>query len=177
MSTKWARLFHIHTSMFFLPMALLFVISGLAFFLGVKSESGAEIKKWQVPFVSAKQELDFLLNFLKQNKIPLPSKIEPRKRREALIIGTAGYEINLSSQGNTSTITSIKRNFLGVLMQIHKGRAGKALVVLGFAFGVFLCLFYASGLLMALKYKNLKGIATAFILGCVVLALLIVESL
>ncbi|WP_281746811.1 hypothetical protein [Helicobacter suis] len=118
---------------------MLFVISGLAFFLGVKSESGAEIKKWQVPFVSAKQELDFLLNFLKQNKIPLPSKIEPRKRREALIIGTAGYEINLSSQGNTSTITSIKRNFLGVLMQIHKGRAGKALVGFGLClWGVFM---------------------------------------
>lgn len=63
----------------------------------------------------------------------------------------------------------IECSFLGVLMQIHKGRAGVALQTMGVAFGVFLCFFYISGLLMDFKRKNTAQILSAFLLGIAVL--------
>ncbi|WP_104728246.1 PepSY domain-containing protein [Helicobacter felis] len=161
--------FHAYASVFFLPFALLFVISGVAFFLDFGSNSGAKITKWSVPLVAKEKELEFLLNFLKQKNIALPSKIEPRRHKGALLIGTAGYEVNINSQGDKSVITSIHRSVLGILMQVHKGKAGKPLVIFGIVFGVFLCLFYLSGLLMGFKRNNTKGIVNAFVLGLIVL--------
>ncbi len=38
--------FHALTSVFFLPLALLFALSGVAFLLGFNSNSGAKIRKW-----------------------------------------------------------------------------------------------------------------------------------
>ncbi len=169
MHMKTIYKFHAYTSVFFLPLVLLFVISGMAFLLDFGSNSGAKITKWSVPLVAKEKELEFLLDFLKQKNIALPAKIEPRRRKGALIIGTAGYEINVNAQGNQSVITSIHRSALGILMQVHKGRAGKPLVIFGIIFGVFLCLFYLSGLLMGFKRKNTKGIISAFVLGLIVL--------
>ncbi|WP_120945615.1 MULTISPECIES: PepSY domain-containing protein [Helicobacter] len=157
--------FHAYASVFFLPVALLFVVSGVAFLLGFNANSGAQITKWSAPLAPKEKELEFLLDFLKQKNIALPSKIEPRRHKGALLIGTAGYEINLSAKGDRSVITSIRRSALGVIMQVHKGKAGKALEIWGIIFGVFLCLFYVSGLLMGFKRKNTKGIFIAFILG------------
>ncbi|MFC3847368.1 PepSY domain-containing protein [Helicobacter baculiformis] len=165
--------FHAYASVFFLPLVLLFVISGVAFFLDFGSNSGAKITKWSVPLVAKEKELEFLLDFLKQKNVALPPKIEPRRRKGALLIGTAGYEININSERDKSVITSIHRSALGVLMQVHKGRAGKPLVVFGIIFGVFLCLFYMSGLLMGFKRKSTKGIISAFVLGAVVLGVLL----
>ncbi|WP_104750134.1 hypothetical protein [Helicobacter cynogastricus] len=168
--------FHAYASVFFLPIALLFVISGVAFLLDFNSNSGAKIKHWNVPFVPKDKELEFLLDFLKQKSIALPSKIEPRKHRGVLIIGTASYEINLTSRGNASIVTSIHRSLLGLLMQVHKGKVSKALKIFGVFFGIFLTLFYTSGLLMGFKRKNAKGIIGAFVLGLIVLGSLLALS-
>ncbi|WP_121021422.1 PepSY domain-containing protein [Helicobacter vulpis] len=169
--------FHAYTSVFFLPLVLLFVISGVAFLLDFNPNSGAKITKWGAPSVPKEQELAFLLEFLKQKNVPLPAKIAPRRHKGALIIGTPSYEINLSTKGEQSVITAIERNALGVLMQVHKGKAGKALEILGIVFGVFLCLFYVSGLLMGFKRKDTKGIISAFVLGLVVLGGLLLGAL
>ncbi|BCZ17650.1 Integral membrane protein [Helicobacter sp. NHP19-003] len=169
--------FHALTSVFFLPFALLFALSGVAFLLDFNPNSGAQITSWSVPLVAKDKELGFLLDFLKQKHLALPSKIKPRKHREALIIGTASYEVSLSAKGNQSVITVIHRSFLGILMQVHKGKAGKLLEIFGIVFGVFLCLFYISGLLMGFKRKNTVSILSAFLLGTVVLGVLLALAL
>ncbi|WP_104741770.1 PepSY domain-containing protein [Helicobacter ailurogastricus] len=158
--------FHAYTSVFFLPFALLFALSGAAFLLGFNANSGAKIRKWHVE-KSSKTDLDFLLDFLKTHNIPQPSKLAPRKRRGDLIIGTPAYEIEFDPK--QSVVSVIQRSFLGVLMQVHKGRAGVVLKAFGVVFGVFSCFFYISGLLMGFKRKNTASILSAFLLGTAVL--------
>ncbi|GMB95869.1 PepSY domain-containing protein [Helicobacter sp. NHP22-001] len=166
--------FHALTSVFFLPFALLFVLSGVAFLLGVNANSGAKIKKWHVE-KGTKGDLEFLLKFLKAQKIALPSKLEPRTHKEDLIIGTPAYEIAFNPK--KGEVVSIKRSLLGVLMQVHKGHAGVALKAFGVIFGVFLCFFYVSGLLMGFKRKNTASILSAFLLGVIVLGVLLALAL
>ncbi|WP_197271378.1 hypothetical protein [Helicobacter heilmannii] len=69
--------FHALTSVFFLPFALLFVLSGVAFLLGFNSNSGAKIRKWQVK-KKAGEDLDFLLKFLKAHDIAQSKKIRTK---------------------------------------------------------------------------------------------------
>ncbi|TSA85572.1 hypothetical protein [Helicobacter mehlei] len=170
-----AYAFHAYASVFFLPMVLLFVVSGGAYYLGFNSNTGAQISKWSVPAVATQQELDFLIAFLK-DKQALPSKIEARKFRGALVIGTPAYEASLVTKGEKSEITLTKRSFLGVIMQVHKGRANKALLIFAGIFVVFLCLLYVSGLSMGIKRKT-KGLMGVFLLGVGVLGVLLWSAL
>ncbi|WP_104759326.1 hypothetical protein [Helicobacter bizzozeronii] len=170
-----AYAFHAYASVFFLPMVLLFVVSGGAYYLGFNSNTGAQISKWSVPAVATQQELDFLITFLK-DKQALPPKIEPKKLKGALIIGTPAYEASLVTKGEKSEITLTKRSFLGVIMQVHKGRANRALLIFAGIFAVFLCLLYVSGLSMGIRRKT-KGLMGAFLLGTGVLGLLLWSAL
>ncbi|WP_286349134.1 PepSY domain-containing protein [Helicobacter felistomachi] len=158
--------FHAYTSVFFLPLALLFALSGVAFLFGINPNSGAKIQKWHVDN-PMKDDLEFLLDFLKTQKIPVPSHLNPRRHKGDLIVGTPVYEIEFDPKHGV--VSAVHRSFLGVLMQIHKGRAGVALQTMGVAFGVFLCFFYISGLLMGFRHKNTTSIISAFLLGASVL--------
>lgn len=75
--TKLSRLIHIYISLFFLPMALLFAISGALFIFGFDSEIGAKYQTYTLEKEIAKgQEANAMLEYLKQNNITLP-KINP----------------------------------------------------------------------------------------------------
>lgn len=164
--------FHIHASVFFLPLALLFATTGVAFLLGYNPNSGARITQWEIPKIpEPKERLGFLLNFIQQKHLPRPADLKPRIHRGVLSIGTPRYEVGLEVRSGRAVISSVHRNFLGVLMVAHKGKAGVVLKILGAAFGVFLLLFYASGLIVGLSYrhKSARGIVSAFLLGLAVL--------
>lgn len=106
------RYFHIYATTFFFPLVLLFAVSGLSLLFGVRQDTGATIKEWVLEKSLKKEErLDFLKDFLKENHIAMPKKIEPREYRGALVIGTLLYEINLETKGDQTKIKTIERGF------------------------------------------------------------------
>ncbi|GAA7823565.1 hypothetical protein HpCOL2_02220 [Helicobacter pylori] len=162
------RYFHIYATTFFFPLALLFAISGLSLLFGVRQDTGANIKEWVLEKSLKKEErLDFLKDFIKENHIAMPKKIEPREHRGALIIGTPLYEINLETKGDQTKIKTIERGFLGTLIMLHKAKVGIVFQVLLGIFCVFLLLFYVSAFLMV-AFKDTKRMFISVLIGFVV---------
>ncbi|WP_212847914.1 hypothetical protein [Helicobacter pylori] len=162
------RYFHIYATTFFFPLALLFAISGFSLLLGVRQDTGARIKEWVLEKPLKKEErLDFLKDFLKENHIAMPKKIEPREYRGALVIGTPLYEINLETKGAQTKIKTIERGFLGVLIMLHKAKVGVVFKALLGIFCVFLLLFYLSAFLMV-AFKDTKRMFISVLIGFLV---------
>ncbi|WRB36230.1 hypothetical protein KVL41_01205 [Helicobacter pylori] len=162
------RYFHIYATTFFFPLVFLFAVSGLSLLFGVRQDTGAKIKEWVLEKSLKKEErLDFLKDFIKENHIAMPKKIEPREHRGALIIGTPLYEINLETKGAQTKIKTIERGFLGALIMLHKAKVGVVFKVLLGIFCVFLLLFYVSAFLMV-AFKDTKRMFISVLIGFVV---------
>ncbi|MCQ2822369.1 hypothetical protein JT229_03345 [Helicobacter pylori] len=165
---KMMRYFHIYVTTFFFPLALLFVISGLSLLFKARQDTGAKIKEWVLEKSLKKEErLDFLKDFIKENHIAMPKKIEPREHRGALVIGTPLYEINLETKGDQTKIKTIERGFLGALIMLHKAKVGIVFQALLGIFCVFLLLFYLSAFLMV-AFKDTKRMFISVLIGSVV---------
>ncbi|GHR55544.1 hypothetical protein VN0511_02180 [Helicobacter pylori] len=162
------RYFHIYATTFFFPLALLFAVSGFSLLLGVRQDTGAKTKEWVLEKSLKKEErLDFLKDFLKENHIAMPKKIEPREYRGALVIGTPLYEISLETKDAQTKIKTIERGFLGVLIMLHKAKVGVVFKVLLGIFCVFLLLFYLSAFLMV-AFKDTKRMFISVLIGFLV---------
>ncbi|MGT0098810.1 hypothetical protein V5H72_02285 [Helicobacter pylori] len=162
------RYFHIYATTFFFPLALLFAVSGLSLLFGVRQDTSAKIKEWVLEKPLKKEErLDFLKDFLKENHIAMPKKIEPREYRGALVIGTPLYEINLETKGAQTKIKTIERGFLGTLIMLHKAKVGVVFKALLGIFCVFLLLFYLSAFLMV-AFKDTKRMFISVLIGFLV---------
>lgn len=165
---KMMRYFHIYATTFFFPLALLFAVSGLALLFKACQDTGAKIKEWVLEKSLKKEErLDFLKDFIKENHIAMPKKIEPREHRGALVIGTPLYEINLETKGDQTKIKTIERGFLGALIMLHKAKVGIVFQALLGIFCVFLLLFYLSAFLMV-AFKDTKRMFVSVLIGSVV---------
>ncbi|WQW33397.1 PepSY-associated TM helix domain-containing protein [Helicobacter pylori] len=166
--TAMMRYFHIYATTFFFPLALLFAVSGLSLLFKVHQDTGATIKEWVLEKSLKKEErLDFLKDFIKENHIAMPKKIEPREHRGALIIGTPLYEINLETKGAQIKIKTIERGFLGALIMLHKAKVGVVFKVLLGIFCVFLLLFYLSAFLMV-AFKDTKRMFISVLIGSII---------
>ncbi|MFP6130129.1 PepSY-associated TM helix domain-containing protein [Helicobacter pylori] len=166
--TAMMRYFHIYATTFFFPLVLLFAVSGFSLLFKVRQDTGATIKEWVLEKSLKKEErLDFLKDFIKENHIAMPKKIEPREHRGALIIGTPLYEINLETKGDQTKIKTIERGFLGALIMLHKAKVGIVFQVLLGIFCVFLLLFYLSAFLMV-AFKDTKRMFVSVLIGSVV---------
>ncbi|WP_104713476.1 hypothetical protein [Helicobacter cetorum] len=171
------RLFHIYATTFFFPLVLLFALSGFLMLFGVRQNTNASIQEWIVEKSIAKSErLEFLLNFLKENHLTLPKKIEPREYRGMLIIGTPLHEVSLENKDSKIIVKMIKRGFIGALVMLHKAKVGIIFKVLLGIFCVFLLLFYLSAFLM-IATKNAKKMLLSVFLGSVIMALALFFSL
>ncbi|RKV32829.1 PepSY-associated TM helix domain-containing protein [Helicobacter pylori] len=166
--TAMMRYFHIYATTFFFPLVLLFAVSGFSLLFKVHQDTGAKIKEWVLEKSLKKEErLDFLKDFIKENHIAMPKKIEPREHRGALVIGTPLYEINLETKGDQTKIKTIERGFLGVLIMLHKAKVGVVFKVLLGIFCVFLLLFYVSAFLMV-AFKDTKRMFISVLIGSIV---------
>lgn len=176
---KFSRDFHIYVSVFLLPMALLFAITGIVYILGVNQDFGATKEKWVIEkSIPQDKQFDFLIDFMKKNNITYPADINPKNFRGSLVIGSAKYSVMLTSEQDKTTIQSIKRSFLGNMIMLHKAKAKWYFDILSIAFGVALVLFYLSGVIMTAFCKhNRKEILITFGAGLVITAILAYISL
>ncbi|MCW1361017.1 hypothetical protein [Campylobacter sp. US33a] len=173
---KLFRQIHIYVSLFFLPLALLYAISGIAYILGADQDTGADIKSYTLKTLPEQgKEQDFVLNFLKENglKIPSNTNLKMNAKSKELTMGASHYSVSLSIE--KSTLTTKTRSILGDMIMLHKNKGEWYFSILGIGFGIALMLLYLSGLiitLFAIKKDRDKqiavlvcGIAITLILG------------
>lgn len=167
MNKKIFRDFHIYLSLFFLPVALLYVISGVAYICGFNQDVDMkkEIFKLDVNYKKG-DEKEFILNFLKEHnlKIPKNTKVVFDKKLKAYRMGISNYTVLLKE----NELITRKRSILGNLIMLHKNKCAWYFNILAFGFSITLAMLYISGLIISLTKKNkIKQIFT-IILGFIV---------
>lgn len=179
---KFFRLTHIYVSLFFLPVALLYAITGIAYICGANQDTGMKEQRFEkfVVLTSGK-EREELLEILKELKVKIPSKTElkPDKREGGFVMGGVHYSVNIRQNPQKLVIITKERSLLGDMIMLHKDKGEWYFAVLSVGFGVALMLLYLSGLfitMFASKKDRGKQLAV-LVAGCVLTLLLAYLSL
>ncbi|AJC86723.1 membrane protein [Campylobacter sp. RM16704] len=151
---KFFRQIHIYISLFFLPLAFLYALTGFAYIAGFDGESGAKIQNYKVQAVIQKgAEAEFLIDFLNKNSLKLPSSLEPKlnKKGNGIELGTISYTASIIKiDENNYEIITKERSLLGNMILLHKDKGMWYFSVLGLAFALAMIVLYISGLLITL---------------------------
>ncbi len=163
---KLFRQIHIYVSLFFLPCAVLFALTGIVYILGADQDTGLKVENYKlVKNIEAGKEKDALIQYLQENNLKIPSNTEVIKGKDkGVTIGGAHYSANIAPIAqNEYTITLKTRSFLGDMIMLHKDKGAWYFSVLSIAFGIALFLLYISGLIITLfasKKDRQKQLAT-----------------
>ncbi|MBZ7958650.1 hypothetical protein [Campylobacter molothri] len=148
---KIFRQIHIYLSLFFLPCALIFAISGITYILGFNQNIGLKVQTYKLnQYIQKGKEREALIEYLIENKLKLPSNIEPIKsKNKGITIGTVHYSANIAPiNENEYLITLNTRSLLGDMIMLHKDKGLWYFSILSIGFGVTLFLLYISGLII-----------------------------
>lgn len=159
---KTFRLVHIYISLFFLPLALLYAVSGVLFLCGFNQDSGAEKKSFYInsPFVAEKISAQ-VKELLEKNHLKLPNSFEGKNARGGgVMYGTPSYSIVAKQKGEGISVEVTQRSIIGLAMLLHKGKAKWYFDVLAYGFALALVALYISGLIIA-NLNKIKGKAWA----------------
>ena len=168
MNTKIFKQIHIYTSIFFLPMALLFAITGAFYILGYNQDHGMQKERYEILHNKPIENLkDFILNFLKENQLPLPKDTSiTENSKYGVIMGSPKYFISIEQKPKKLVLQTNTRSFYGNLVMLHKGKVGVLFQAFNIIFAAALFLFYFSGLVMTSWCKKIrKGVIISLILG------------
>ncbi|WP_300447492.1 hypothetical protein [uncultured Helicobacter sp.] len=154
----WMQI-HLYLSLFFLPAALIYAITGALYIFEIRQNSGATITKIPLDLKPKKgEERDFIINVLEENNLRIPSNTEIKMARGNPSIGNVKYSATIMNDQKEGLILNVvDRNLYGVLMMMHKS-GGTKFELGGFkftffdfiavCFGLSMILFYLSGLIM-----------------------------
>ncbi|TQR33155.1 hypothetical protein DMB92_04195 [Campylobacter sp. MIT 99-7217] len=179
---KLFRQIHIYVSLFFLPLALLYATTGIAYILGANQDTLKSVQSYEIKGVLTKgQEQEFLKDFLIQNKLKLPKgELKPDKREGGFTQGGTHYSVNITqADENTVLIKAQTRSLIGDMIMLHKDKGAWYFSILSVGFGVALLMLYLSGLiitLFAIKKDRNKQIYT-LLAGCIITLILAYASL
>lgn len=154
----WIKL-HTYLSLFFLPLALIYAITGVGYIYEIRQNSGAEIVKIPLESMPKKGgEKELILKLLEENSLEIPKDTSIKMFRGNPSMGNVYYGASIIKERNGEIILQVtKRNIYGVLLLMHKSNGSKFEVggfkfhffdFLAMGFGASLLLFYLSGLIM-----------------------------
>lgn len=155
---------HMLLAAFLLPLALMYLVSGILYTLDVKGH----IKKQEImvpleqAFVPNLEDLKKqTINILKQKHMPTPGGEPSLKKRKGvyeLYWSDLKYAVKLQATSHpmTARLTVKKRNFLAQVMRIHRAEAGLVFQVFTIILVLGLMTILLSGVYMALMVPKFK---------------------
>ncbi|MBM0637750.1 hypothetical protein LNU06_07290 [Campylobacter sp. VicNov18] len=166
---KLLRQMHIYLSLFFLPCALLFALTGIAYIFNINQNVGLKVEKYKlVKTIEHGKEKEALIEFLKENglKIPSNTNIIKNKKNKGVSIGGIHYSANIVQRSaNEYIITLQTRSLLGDIIMLHKDKGAWYFSVLSVGFGIALFMLYISGLAITLVASKKDRNKQFFVLG------------
>lgn len=174
---KFFRKIHIYISLFFLPVAALYAITGLACIFGLNQDAWSKKEVYQVNTkLESGKEADFLISYLKDNGLKIPSDSTPKKAKNGgILIGGAHYSATIKQlDSNIAQITLQTRSILGDMIMLHKDKGKWYFAVLSVGFGITLILLYISGIIITLvNIKKDRGKQIATIIAGIVISIIL----
>ena len=176
---KLFRQIHIYVSLFFLPCAVLFALTGIAYILGADQDTGLKVETYKlVKNIEPGKEKDALIQYLQENNLKVPSDAEATQgkgkganmggihhnanaapanvkagkgKNNEITIGGAHYSANITPVAQNEYVITLKtRSLLGDMIMLHKDKGAWYFSVLSIGFGISLFLLYISGLIITL---------------------------
>lgn len=175
----WMKI-HTYLSLFFLPMCLIYVLTGIGYIAGFKDSAGAKIHK--ITLESTPQngkEREFILELLKNNNLKIPKNTAITMMRDNPTMGNIKYNVALQKDKNGQmSLVATERSIYGVLVLMHKAKGAVYFNALAICFAVSLMIFYLSGLIVtSFCKKNRKPALITLISGLALTAIAIFLSL
>ncbi|MFH5364279.1 hypothetical protein [Campylobacter jejuni] len=174
---KLFRQVHIYLSLFFLPCALLFALTGIAYIFGINQ---LKVEQYQLSkVIESGKEREALIEYLKTNGLKVPSNTNIIKSKDkGITIGGTHYSANITQNStNEYNITLKTRSLLGDMIMLHKDKGAWYFSVLSVGFGITLFMLYISGLMITL-FANKKDRSKQFaVLGVGVVVTLLLAYL
>ena len=185
---NWMQI-HTYLSLFFLPAAFIYVLTGALYIFEIRQNSGADIYEFKLDSAPKKgEEAKVIINTLIENNLPLPKDTTLRMMKGSMTMGDVKYSVSLrKDKDGNSVVYVLNRGLYGVLMMMHKSGGAKNdifgfkltffdLIAVGFA--ISMMLFYLSGLIVtAFCRKNRKVAFAYFAAGFIVTSLAIYFSI
>lgn len=175
---NWMKL-HLYLSLFFLPAALLYALTGALYLLHIREDYGATIHEISLPIIQKGQEKDIILQTLQEHNIPLPKNTDLRNMRGNLTMGTITHNVSLiKNKDGGYTLRSFQPSLYGILLLMHKGKGKFYFDIIAIGFALSLIIFYISGLIMTSFCKKKRKFALiTFLCGFALTTLMIFLSI
>jgi hypothetical protein len=178
----WVQI-HNWGSAFFLPLAFIFILTGMLYLLGVRST----MKEQRIDFQMERallQDSGALTAAVKEkleaNRIAMPAG-EVRRMRDGYVWGEmSGTSVALMPDQETGgfQLTVSTARLYDRLLMVHKGKAGLLFKIFSILFSFALLLSYFSGLIMVWKNaSSRKNSLLAVAIGLFVTVVLLVLNL
>lgn len=168
----WMQL-HLYLSLFFLPAAFIYAITGALYIFEIRQNSGATIVDIKLDSMPQKgEEKEFILQVLKENNLKIPSDTQIKMNKGNISMGNVKYSATiLKEKDGTMILKTIDRGLYGILMLMHKSTGTKHEIggfrfsffdAIAITFGISMIIFYLSGLIMTsfCKGKRKSGFLT-----------------
>lgn len=180
----FCRLGHAYLSIFFLPVAALYAVTGVCYvcgYSGTLDSARYTVALDALPPVTAETKGTLLKKILSDNGIPCPAG-EGSESRKGFMLGlpTGQHAVlePLRENAKEALITVNTPDLFYKLVLLHKAKGGTLFNILGVAFGVALLLMYLSGILLFLKASEFRNkLAICFAGGLIITTLVIVVSI
>ncbi len=158
---------HLVLSIFFLPLMLMYAITGAMYMAGTDGQLGSETMAYELKAAQASPEA---LAELQRLGVELPEgELRPGKGGKVMLGNGASRHISFST-GRDGTLRAevVEPGLYPSLMLIHKGKAGMWFTVLGYGAAACMLLLYVTGIVILWKSRRKRVLMLAsFGLGCV----------
>ncbi len=168
---------HIYISVFFLPVAIMYALTGALYIFGIEENSGATINKYTIESTNNTNEIEVLINYLSENNIKIPKNTTPKEAKNGGIqIGGIYYSASIKKVNDIYEITTIQRSIYGTLVLLHKSKGEFYFDIMAIAFSIALIVLYVTGFIITSFCKNKRKeaiiIFSAGLITSIILAVL-----
>lgn len=165
----WMQI-HLYLSLFFLPAALIYAITGVFYIFEIRQNSGANIIEIKLDSMPQKgDEKEFIITTLQEHQLKVPKDTTLHSMKGNLAMGDIKYGVSLiKDKDGTPIIRTIDRGLYGILMLMHKSTGTKYELggfkfsffdFIAIGFGISMLLFYLSGLIITSFCKGKRKAA------------------
>lgn len=169
---------HLYLSLFFLPAALIYAITGSLYLFNIREEANATIHEIKIEQLPKGQERETILSILKANNLKIPKDTTLKIMRGSPTMGTIRYSVMVVKDKDGYILRTVERSLYGILLLMHKGKGGFYFDIIAVSFSISLILFYASGLIITSFCKKKRKTALfAFLIGLIITSVMILLSI
>lgn len=171
--SMWMKV-HTYLSLFFLPAAIIYALTGALYIFNIRADSGANITEFEVQNVQKGKEKELILNELATRNIEIPKNTELREARGSQMMGNIAYNVMLiKDKSGSYKIRVVDRSLYGILVLMHFSKGKFYFDIIAVGFSISLMIFYFSGLIMtSFCKKKRKPALLTFFAGLAITALM-----